>query len=107
MTWARERIFVVLRTPVPPKDSEQARLINNAPEYEFEAIVTSDEESSTLDIFRAYNHGAEVENRRPRIRQASQPERARPVAPAGAVYRPRPDQGREAKPQRRSPDSRE
>ena len=62
VTWARERAFVVLRTPVPRKDSEQARLIDE-PEYEFEAIVTSDEESDAVDVWRAYNHGAEIEGR--------------------------------------------
>lgn len=62
VTWARERTFVVLRTRVPRKDSAQARLIDE-PEYEFEAIVTSDEESDAIDVWRAYNHGAEVESR--------------------------------------------
>ena len=61
-TWTRERTFVVLRRRILREDSDQARLLDE-PEYEFEAIVTSDEESSALDVFKAYNHGADVENR--------------------------------------------
>lgn len=53
---------MVLRRRIPREDSGQSRLITE-PEYEFEAIVTSDEESSALDVFKAYNHGADVENR--------------------------------------------
>jgi hypothetical protein len=66
-TWTRERTFVVLRRRKPPEDSDQSRLITD-PEYEFEAIVTndivtSDEKKSALEVFKAYNHGADVENR--------------------------------------------
>jgi len=61
-TWTRERTFVVLRRRIPPEDSDQSRLITE-PEYKFEAIVTSDEGASALDVFKAYNHGADVENR--------------------------------------------
>lgn len=66
-TWTRERTFVVLRRRKPSEDSDQSRLVQSRlidePEYEFEAIVTSDEKMSALEVFKAYNHGADVENR--------------------------------------------
>lgn len=61
-TWKVEREFVILRRLIPPQDSAQARLLDE-PEYEFEAIVTNDEESPAIEVWRAYNAGADVENR--------------------------------------------
>ena len=61
-TWKVEREFVILRRRIPPEDSAQARLLDD-PEYKFEAIVTNDEESPAIGVWRAYNAGADVENR--------------------------------------------
>lgn len=60
-TWKRERTFVILRRRIPVEESDQARLMTQ-PTYEFEAIVTNDEDAPALDVFRAYNSGADVEN---------------------------------------------
>jgi hypothetical protein len=61
-TWKVEREFVILRRRIPPKDSPQQLLLVE-PEYKFEAIVTNDEESPAIGVWRAYNAGADVENR--------------------------------------------
>jgi hypothetical protein len=62
VTWEKEREFAVLRRRAPVKDEAQARLLD-APAYEFEAVVTNDEESPAIEVWRSCNDGADVENR--------------------------------------------
>ena len=62
LTWDRPRRLVAVREKVRPEKDNRGKMLFDMPNYTYTAVLTS-MEAPAIDVWRFYNHRADVENR--------------------------------------------